>query len=126
MPVSTRSSTYLPSPVSSVGSSSRRTALPRIEPEPAMSDFPSVAVLGITLRREGKPLCSRSSASGAALLPERVVGGVGDLSSGRDRFGGAGLGARLEAAGRGESLHERGVAQAVAVRARGPRVALDQ
>ena len=36
MPVSTRSSTYLPSPVSSVGSSSRSTALPKIEPEPAM------------------------------------------------------------------------------------------
>ena len=40
MPGSTRSSTYLPSPVSSVGSSSRRTALPRIEPAPAMSDSP--------------------------------------------------------------------------------------
>ena len=36
IPVSTRSSTYLPAPVSSVGSSSRCTALPKIEPAAAM------------------------------------------------------------------------------------------
>src|SRR6476620_1370514 len=36
MPGSTRSSTYFPSPVNSVGSSRRRTAFPRIEPDAAI------------------------------------------------------------------------------------------
>ena len=41
IPGSTRSSTYLPSPVKSVGSSRRRTAFPRIEPAVAMIRPPS-------------------------------------------------------------------------------------
>ena len=41
MPGSVRSSTYFPAPVSSVGSSSRCTALPRIEPDVAM-EIPSL------------------------------------------------------------------------------------
>src|SRR6478735_6485635 len=72
MPVSTRSSTYLPSPVSSVGSSNRSTAFPKIEPEPATSEPPDVVT-----RQHCTPFGTSRSQAGEATDPAECRGDLG-------------------------------------------------